>query len=115
MVTTRSATQKATEEAPPKKNEEIDNTQGGDEAEEEEITSTIEQKLRKKKPLPSVGHLLQHGAKDPNAPPESFLQSLFLPSLLLLTFIVSGVVWHFMFLKDSGPVQRKNWSRPTEL
>eukprot|EP01083_Nonionella_stella_P298931 1014467_1 len=115
MVTTRSTTQKAKEEAPPKEKEEVDNPQEGDDAEEEEITSTIEQKLRKKKPLPSVAHLLQHGAKDPNAPRETFLQSLVLPGLLLLTFIVSGVAWHFMFLKDSAPVQRKNWSRPTEL
>lgn len=115
MVTTRSAAQKGKEETPPKKEEEVKKNQSGDEAEEEEVTSTIEKKLREKKPLPSVGFLLQHGAKDPDAPKETFLQSLVLPSLLLLTFIVSFVAWHFMFLKNSGPVQKKYSIHPVEL
>lgn len=51
---------------------------------------------REKPQLPSVAYLLQYGAdKDPNAPPETFLESLIMPGLLLLTFVVSLVLFHW--------------------
>ena len=44
--------------------------------------------------LPSVRELLKNGARDENDPPETFLQSLVLPGLLLLTFLVSLYLFH---------------------
>lgn len=80
-----------------------------EEEEEEEITSTIEQKLREKKPLPSVKFLLTHG--DPDAPPPSTQETLQMFGGLLLAFLLSLIAWHFLFLKGSGPGQAKNWGK----
>ncbi len=113
MTTTRS-TKKKTDtpetkgEKPLKEN--ADAVSKEEEKEEADRPSTIELKLRKKKPLPSLNYLLEHGARDPDAPPETFLESLVLPGLLLLTFVLSFAAWHFLFLKDSGPGQKKSWS-----
>jgi hypothetical protein len=30
---------------------------------------------------------------------------------LLIVFVGSLIAWHFLFLKDSGPGQAKNWGR----
>mmetsp|Transcript_4319 Transcript_4319/g.6328 ORF Transcript_4319/g.6328 Transcript_4319/m.6328 type:complete len:104 (-) Transcript_4319:226-537(-) len=58
-------------------------------------TEETKPKLREKPELPSVAHLLQYGAdKDPNEEPETFLQSLVLPGLLLLTFVISLALFH---------------------
>lgn len=71
--------------------------------------SVIEKKLRKKKPLPDVKFLLQHG--DPDAGPQSAAQTAALFFSLFVTFVVSLIVWHFLFLKDAGPGQKKNWGK----
>ncbi len=57
-----------------------------------------ETKKRKEKPqLPSVSYLLQNGLdKDPNEKPETFLQSLVLPGILFLVFVLSLVVFHYV-------------------
>ncbi len=34
----------------------------------------------------------------------SFMAALF------ITFVGSLIVWHFLFLKDAGPGQKKDWS-----
>ncbi len=60
-----------------------------------EAKEEMKPKLKEKPELPSVAHLLQYGAeKDPNEKPETFLQSLILPGLLLLTFVVSLALFH---------------------
>ena len=65
-------------------------------AEETDTTTNATKKLKYKKELPSVAYLLQYGAEeDPNAPPETFLQSLVLPGMLLLTFVVSLALFHW--------------------
>jgi len=80
-----------------------------EEEEEEEITSTIEMKLREKKPLPSVKFLLTHG--NPDAPPPTPKETLQLFGGLLLAFVLSLIAWHFLFLKGSGPGQAKSWGK----
>jgi hypothetical protein len=63
--------------------------------EEKEETKEETKKYKEKPVLPSVAHLLQYGAEpDPNAKPETFLQSLVMPGLLLLTFVVSLAIFH---------------------
>ena len=80
-----------------------------DQEEEEPTNSTIEKKLREKKPLPDVKFLLEHG--DPDAPPPSFKETALLLTALFVAFIVSFIFWHFAFLKDSGPGVKKDWNQ----
>ena len=55
--------------------------------------------------------MLEHGAdKDPNAEPETFLQSLVLPGLLLLTFVVSLALFHL----GTGGFKGGNQGKGTE-
>ena len=61
---------------------------------ESEKEETTPQKPREKTQLPSVSELLLHGARDENDPPETFLQSLVMPGLLLLTFVISLWIYH---------------------
>ena len=62
----------------------------------EKKPATATKTLKEKPELPSVQHLLQFGAEqDPNAEPETFLQSLVMPGLLLVTFLVSLALFHY--------------------
>mmetsp|Transcript_3759 Transcript_3759/g.5757 ORF Transcript_3759/g.5757 Transcript_3759/m.5757 type:complete len:115 (-) Transcript_3759:172-516(-) len=111
MVATRSSSKKGPKDLvkPNVEKKENDETSAQPSTEEEENTSTIEQKLREKKPLPSVRFLLEHG--DPNSPPPSFQDTMQLFLGLLVAFVLSLVAWHFLFLKGSGPGQAKNWGK----
>ena len=62
---------------------------------QEKPKSKEPKQLKEKPQLPPVSFLLQHGAQDPDAEPETFLQSLVMPGLLLLTFVVSLALFHW--------------------
>lgn len=104
-----------------KKDKNITTTPKEDTKKEEE--EQPKKQYREKPQLPSVAYLLQHGAeKDPNAPPETFLQSLVLPGLLLLTFVVSLAFFHWLTngfsgprLQSSGSFQQKFGKSSSEL
>jgi hypothetical protein len=108
MVTTRLSKKKA-EDLDKSIEEKVEKDHTQPTTEDEEPISTIEKKLREKKPMPSVQYLLEHG--DPNAPPLSFKDTVQLFGGLLIVFVGSLIAWHFLFLKDSGPGQAKNWGR----
>lgn len=116
MVTTRSKTKKENSPLLKSKNEqkqdETKSTSVGVE-EDEEPTSTIERKLREKKPLPDVKYLLEHG--DPDSPPPTLKETMTFMLALLVTFVLSLIMWHFLFLKDAGPGEKKNWSGRDEM
>lgn len=81
------------------------------EQEDEKPPSTIEMKLREKKPLPSVKYLLEHG--DPDSPPPTFKDTLQLMLALTVTFIGSLILWHYLFLRDSTSGSTMNGSTNT--
>jgi hypothetical protein len=83
-------------------------TNEDEEEKEEPNNSTIDKKLREKKPLPGVKFLLEHG--DPDSPPPTFKETVTFMAALFITFVGSLIVWHFLFLKDAGPGQKKDWS-----
>jgi len=108
MANTRSSAK--TPEVPPSesKKEEEPAVVVVEEEEDEAAKSTIEQKLRLKKPLPSVNHLLVFG--DEEGSPESFRDTARFFAFMFLTFVLSLVAWHFLFLEGSKGGQKKNWS-----
>lgn len=82
-----------------------------DKTEEKQTEEETKPKRKEKPVLPSVSYLLQYGAdKDPNAEPETFLQSLVMPGLLLLTFVVSLALFHWATDGFKGGGQRSHRS-----
>jgi len=93
-----------------------------EEKEEEETTKTkIPPGYKEKPELPSVAYLLQHGARDPNEPRDTFLESLVLPGALLLTFVLSLVLFHWYMggfqgaMTDGGASFKQKFGRKTEF
>ena len=74
-----------------KKEEESTTT---NEEEEEPTTTAIPPGFRERTLLPSVGDLLQNG-DGVEREPQTFLQSLVLPGLLLIIFVASLAAFHF--------------------
>lgn len=112
MVSTRSS-KKAEPKEPEKREEKADDKAKEDsshpEIEKEETKSTIELKLREKKPLPDVKYLLQYG--DPDAPPQSAKETFILFGSLFVCFVLSFFAWHFLFLKDAEPGKKMDLNR----
>lgn len=112
MVSTRSS-KKAEPKEPEKRGEKADDKAKEDsshpEIEKEETKSTIELKLREKKPLPDVKYLLQYG--DPDAPPQSAKETFILFGSLFVCFVLSFFAWHFLFLKDAEPGKKMDLNR----
>jgi hypothetical protein len=118
MVTTRLSAKKQenlakdtpAEQTEDKKNDDANEpAPAPDQEEEEPNNSTIEKKLREKKPLPDVKFLLEHG--DPDAPPPSFKETALFLTALFVAFVVSFIFWHFVFLKDAEPGMKKDWNQ----
>mmetsp|Transcript_2592 Transcript_2592/g.3458 ORF Transcript_2592/g.3458 Transcript_2592/m.3458 type:complete len:111 (-) Transcript_2592:231-563(-) len=66
-----------------------------EEKDQKDTKSEPQPKYREKKQIPPVSYLLQYGAdEDADREPQTFLQSLVLPGLLLLTFVVSLALFH---------------------
>lgn len=112
MVSTRSSKMAETKEIEKKEEKADDKATKDDshpEIEKEETKSTIELKLREKKPLPDVKYLLQHG--DPDAPPQSAKETFILFGSLFVCFVLSFIAWHFLFLQDAEPGKKMDLNR----